>query len=175
MPRHYQLYINFYWLSLMAFTAAVIWPVLEIPYALLFFGLTANLIFTRRDAIRDAEHSTATHFDAKSRMNWFNYLVSAYLVISSLIFVLTPVNRALTILVLWSVFVFALYRLLNTAMTELYIDILTDYVMEQMPHLSKQDAKQGVMLVLKDKAPKDSKLEHYVKTYLENNFDQPPL
>lgn len=135
----HQRYLSFYLFTLPFALIGIFQPALEVPYALLFFAATVNLFFVHEKVPEFPQHSTKTHFQRASRFNKYNYIPVALTVLASLAFVFIPVNKALLILVFWTVSSLLIWKLKPQQDIKLVQDLIADYLHQQMPELEKSE------------------------------------
>lgn len=173
----------FMYIGIPGLVLSLLFSMLQIPYALLFFGLFSLQILSFEQPGENPEHSSTTHFERFSRWNWYNYTVSALICSSALLFVMVPlINRALLVALLWIACIFVL-RQIEMRMHTLLPELVAAYIAEQMPELGETKPRQIVNeldeITQPDKAMLTEKFQisaeqaeqiiHYYQTYLEQN------
>lgn len=166
------------------FVLSLIWPILTTPFALVYFGVTALMVFTNEPLPEpDPSHSSTTQYEQVSRFNWFNYAVAIYIAFSSMLFVLLPINKSVIILIMWGAIAYVLERYGGRAIQVLAADYLTTYLKQQIPELSYSDVRRAVNYLLNNPLAQPAalakdlglttqqatKAHHFFNVYIQNN------
>lgn len=186
LPLRYRQYVFFFAITSPLVTATFIWPWLEVPYALVFFLASFNLIFTREVIPTFPQNSTLEHYERSSRFNWYNYLPIVLLILASLCFVWLPINKAIVSLLFWGIAVFIIFRFSTPARQKLGEELVADYLKLQFPELGttevyrfvdfaqtspQLDAKQTAALLDIDQETAQNLVTLYFK-YIKNNLKE---
>lgn len=171
-----------YGLGIILFVASLLNPLTEGFYILTFFACSVTLIISWQKVPQDITHSTVTHYERYSRWNWFNYGMSAWLVLSALMLLL-PVPKSIIIFALWTLTVLGLpFAIRFYQRSELGM-LLTDYAKQQMPDMEVSVIKGLIAKMLGEPGYSNKKLaklfatdesqvvklRHYVEVYVLNN------
>jgi hypothetical protein len=180
--KNYRLY---FFLSLILFIAALVWPWLDIIYGIVFFISTLSLIIGIELPTPDPSHSSITHYQYEARINWFNYVIAAVIIVAALLFVFIPLPRkALTALILWGICAYLLPFLAKKLQPKVAILLFTDYIHSQLPEIQVEKIQSAVMLLISQpdisvstlakrvgiEAEKSKQIIHYFTIYIQNNL-----
>lgn len=116
---------------------AIIWFPLSYIYLAIFMVGSIMLIIERYQQVEFPDSSAASHYDMQSRFNWFNYIISGVLIVAALIIATTPLNYAITTLVIWTLIMVFFQVLLPRYLPQLHQELIVDYIESQLPTIDR--------------------------------------
>ena len=185
METRFKNYRLYFFISIILFVAALIWPWLDIFYGIVFFISTLSLIIGIEIPTPDPSHSSITHYQYESRLNWFNYVIAGVIVVAALLFVFIPLPRkAITAFILWGISAYLLPYLAEKLQPKVAILLLTDYIHSQLQEIPVEKVQSAVKLLLNDPdisaiaLSRGAKIEskeaddiiHYFTVYIQQNL-----
>lgn len=156
--KTYEQYMGFYYLGIVGLILSILFPILEVVYALFFFGVTSLFIFTFEQPEVDPQHSARTHHDRYSRWNWLNYAIGIFIAVCAFLYLFSPINKAITVFLLWSLAVFVLTRYRTRLTDAVGQTLMNDYIHEQFPKIAPERLDAGIDLLFADPESQTAKL-----------------
>ena len=140
-------YLGLYAIGIVGLVVSIIFPVFELVYALYFFGSTGFFLFTDQLTETDPEHSSVTHYNINSSYNWVNYGIGAFISVSAFLFLFSPINKALTIFIIWTGAVYFVFKFRDKIIGTLSTELVADYLIELYPEIPAVKLKQASSLL----------------------------
>lgn len=185
MNDRIQLYFTSYAVGVVVFVVSLFWPILQIPYLLMYFLVSGLFVFTTQPVPTDPQRSSVRHFELSSRYNWINYVIAGFLILGALLVSWLPVPPNITTLVLWSLSVGGIYYIVKKYGAVILQDLVRDYLVQQNPDVSKESVSRATALLMQQPDMEVSKLaaqsqitadqadriSQMFKIYFQNNLE----
>ena len=139
-----ELYLGLYLIGIVGMVVSIIFPIFELVYALYFFAATGYLLFVDQVPEEDPERSSVTHYNRNSSYNWFNYAVGAFIAVSAFLFLFSPINKPLTIFIIWTAAIYFVYRFRDRIVATISEELVEDYLIQQYPEVDPERIDQAV-------------------------------
>lgn len=175
LPDLYRRYVSLYVIAFPIGLISIVFAVLQVPYALVFFVAGVLTLFSTEKPKEDPQHSSVTHFEINARFNTWNYISIGFLVATAILFQFTQINKGVLALLFWSISCTALLKYFPQVNATLSLELIIDYLHQELPHLDAQTvtgfvfAKQNNLPLENLEASADEKqeLEKLYATYVQ--------